>query len=64
MLGRQDTLAGRTKYCLGLLADGSALAGAVGYMTEIIPKQYRLPLLAGGLLVRAAVDFIPERKTK
>lgn len=58
----QDSFAGRSKYTLGLLADLSMGAGSLGFLSESIPMRYKLPMLVGGLAVRTAVDFIPEKK--
>lgn len=62
MLRNQDNLLGRSKYTLGLLSDGAAAAGALGFLSESVPMKYKLPLLLGGLAARAAIDFIPAKK--
>ena len=58
----QTTFAGRGKYTLGLMADTAAGAGALAFLTDSVPMKYKAPLLAGGMLARAAIDFIPEKK--
>lgn len=52
----------RSKYTLGMVADTAIGAGALGFLSESVPMKYKAPLLVGGLLVRAAVDFIPNKK--
>lgn len=61
-LREQTTLSGRTKYTLGLVADTAIGAGAVGWMMDSVPMRYKAPLLLGGLVVRGAIDFIPNKK--
>ncbi len=58
----QNTFAGRGKYTLGILADTAAGAGALGFLSEAVPMKYKAPLLIGGLVARAAIDFIPVKK--
>ena len=58
----QTTFAGRGKYTLGLMADTAAGSGALAFLTDSVPMKYKAPLLAGGMLARAAIDFIPEKK--
>jgi hypothetical protein len=58
----QTTFGGRSKYALGLLADTAVGAGTLAFLTDAVPMKYKAPMLAGGLLVRAAVDFIPSKK--
>jgi hypothetical protein len=61
-LREQTTFAGRGKYTLGLLADTAVGAGSLAFLTDSVPMKYKAPMLAGGLLVRAAIDFIPNKK--
>ncbi|MBX9688020.1 MAG: hypothetical protein K2X27_15040 [Candidatus Obscuribacterales bacterium] len=61
-LSNSSTLHDRTKYTLGLAADASIAAGSIGFLMESVPMRYKAPLLIGGLLTRAAVDFIPNSK--
>ena len=52
----------RSKYTLGMVADTAVGAGALGFLSDSVPMKYKAPLLVGGLLVRAAVDFIPNKR--
>lgn len=61
-LREQTSFSGRGKYTLGLLADTAVGAGSLSFLTESVPMKYKAPLLIGGLLARAAIDFIPNRK--
>jgi hypothetical protein len=61
-LREQTTWAGRGKYTLGLASDTAIGAGALAFLTESVPMKYKAPLLVGGMLARAAIDFIPNRK--
>lgn len=63
-LGEQNTFAGRGKYTLGVAADTAIGAGALGFLSDSVPMKYKAPLLVGGLLARAAIDFIPNHNKK
>lgn len=58
----QTTFGGYSKYAAGLLADTAVGAGSIAFLSESVPMKYKAPLVVGGLLARAAIDFIPDRK--
>jgi hypothetical protein len=58
----QTTFAGRGKYTLGLMADTAVGAGSLAFLTDSVPMKYKAPLLLGGMVARAAIDFIPNKK--
>ncbi|MBX9567949.1 MAG: hypothetical protein K2X77_03600 [Candidatus Obscuribacterales bacterium] len=56
------TVGGRAKYATGLLADTAIAAGSISFLLDSVPMKYKASLLVGGMVVRGALDLIPNKK--
>lgn len=61
-LRSSDSLLLTSKYATGMAADLAIAAGSAAFLLESIPMKYKAPLLIGGIVLRSALDLIPNRK--